>query len=58
MEGLLDDIFHMSSFVHHVGVFQGSSDFHARIEKEVPLSDARDEMINRVSTVITQVCSM
>ena len=58
IEGLLDDIFHVSSLVHRVASYNGSSDYQAEVEEQVELSDARDEILNRVSTFITQVCAI
>lgn len=55
MEGLLDDVFRVSSLVQRVSSHSENSDYLTEIEDIADLSDARDEILNRVSTVITQV---
>ena len=55
VEGLLDDIFRVSSLVHRVASHTECPDYLMEIEDKAELSDARDEILNRVSSVITQV---
>ena len=56
MEGLLDDVFRVSSLVKRVASHSKSSDYQTDIEERVDLTDTREEILNRVSNVITQVC--
>ena len=57
MEGLLDDVFRVASLVRRVATHTEQQDYLAQVEEIVELSDARDEILNRVSNVITQVGS-
>ena len=54
-EGLLEDIFRISSLVSRVSSHLENGDYLTEVEDKVELSDARDELLNRVSSVITQV---
>ena len=51
----MDDVFRVASLVHRVASHSEISDYLTEIEEIVDLSDARDEILNRVSNVITQV---
>ena len=57
MEGLLDDVFRVASLVRRVATHTEQQDYLAQVKEIVELSDARDEILNRVSNVITQVGS-
>ena len=51
----MDDVFRVSSLVKRVASHSKASDYQTDIEDRVDLSDTREEILNRVSNVITQV---
>lgn len=51
----MDDVFRISSLVRRVASRSEGLDYLTEMEEIVDLSDARDEILNRVSNVITQV---
>lgn len=55
VEGLLDDVFCVSSLVRRVASHSQTGDYQTDVEDRVDLSDTREEILNRVSNVITQV---
>ena len=50
-------MFRVASLVRRVATHTEQQDYLAQVEEIVELSDARDEILNRVSNVITQVGS-
>ena len=55
IESVLDDIFQTATLVQRVAVHTDQEDYLADMEDIPNLSDARDEILNRVSNAITQV---
>lgn len=55
LAGLLDDIFQFGSLVQRVAKGNEQPDYLADLEEMAELSDQRDEILSRVSSVITQV---
>lgn len=51
----MEDVFRVSSLVKRVASHSETTDYQTEIEDRVDLSDAREEILNRVSSVITQV---
>ena len=57
VEGLLDDVFRFGSLVPRVASHLDQPDYHGDVEEIADLSDIREDVLTRVSSAITQVCT-
>ena len=57
VEGLLDDVFRFGSLVPRVASHLDQPDYLTDVEEIEDLSDMREDILTRVSSAITQVCT-
>ena len=55
VESLLDDMFKVGSLVDRIASHKNQENYLAEMEDIVELSDAREELLSRVSTATSQV---
>ncbi len=55
--GFLDDIFQFAALVPHLASHKEQPDYLAEVEEVAELSDMREEVLTRVSTALSQVCT-
>lgn len=56
VESLLDDIFRFASLMSHVASHYEQPDYLTDVEEIAELSEMKEDILNRVSNAITQVC--
>jgi len=57
VEGLLDDVFRFGSLMPRVASHLDQPDYLTDVEEIEDLSDMREDVLTRVSSAITQVCT-